>query len=254
MRVYVGDESFFKELYLVKDKWQDWEWPEIDFWRPIIRGVNVYDGPIRSGKSTAIVVSSFKGKKYFDQGAVFDSPGLVKKPFGDWQFLDWRQLLENLARMAKEKKIAKYQVIALYLLDLYRSVGVDPRGKTINIDEAFKVANKRRGMADTIQIVSQTARQIAHLGSCLQISSQDAFRGLDQNEVVAWTTTKIVCNYDEATRISYYAMQSKFLPKKSDGGMRTYSFTINPDNWKDIYDSFSPIQKTSTRELVTAGG
>ncbi len=258
-RVYIGDESYFKDLYLVKRKWLDWEWPEIEFVKPLARGVNLIDGPPGGGKSTYLVFSSYKNRKYFGQGVVCDAPELFRPAFGPWQYLDWARLLANLDKMAKEKKMAKHMVISECLTELFLSVGVDLIEKTINIDEAGGKLNKRRGMADTIQIISGLGRKIRHLKSCLQISSQNALRCLDPNEILEWGTSKIICNYDEESQINYYAFQSKFLPKNPNtGGLMTYSFTIDPKNWAPIYNSFSPIQKTSVantvKELVTTGG
>lgn len=252
MPIDIGDLSFFNKLQLVKEDWMDWEWDEIDWWKPFSRGVSVIDGPIRGGKTTYLVVSSFKFKKYFGQGVIFDNPRMIKPGFGRFQQLDWLKLIASLGVMAKKKDMPKYMVLSQCLDGLFRSVGVDLYNKTINIDEASKVLNKRRGQTDVVLIIGQMARQIAHFGSLLQISSQDAIKGLDQHEGIGFKTALINCEYDQNERKSYYSIKSKFTRL---GPGFVYPLRINPDNWKDIYESFSRVQEDmSVRELVKTGG
>lgn len=252
MPVDIGDLSFFYKLQLIKEEWEDWEWAEIDWWKPFSRGITIIDGPIRSGKTTFLSVSSYKFQKYFGQSAIFDNPRMIKPAFGKIQNLDWLTVIENLGVMAKQKKISKYMVLSQCLDDLFKSAGVDLHGKTINIDEAAKVLNKRRGMSDVVIIIGQMCRQIAHFGSLLQISSQDAIKGLDEHEGLNFKTAKVTCEYDQVERRSYYAITSKFTHL---GPSVVYPLRINPDNWKDIYESFSPVQEDmSIRELVKNGG
>lgn len=265
--VDIGDMSFFNNLKLLGNKWEEWEWEEIEFWRCLVRGAQIITGQTGSGKSTLLALYAHLSKKYFGQGVICDDANLFKPKFGAWQHLDWPRMLANLDQLSSGKpiilkdgsiikgegKMSATEYMADHLEDLFRSIGIDPYYKTIIIDEAAKRANKKRHNTNTVLIIGQMLRQIRHLSSLVLISSQEALKSLEPTEVLEFATGETSCVYDEDTGISYYSIKSRFLPKGPDGEQINYPITINPDNWKDIYNSFSRIQR-SARELANVGG
>ncbi|KKL56721.1 hypothetical protein LCGC14_2242610, partial [marine sediment metagenome] len=194
----------------------------------MIRSVSLLEGKKGRGKTIAAVSICYNLKEFFDIPTVCigSSMDLVKSEYGNYQFLDDKEFINELSKLTSVGKSTEDSEIGGAIEETLKTMGVTVTNACLVFDEAYKFFDARTPSDKLVRVFGYFVAQSRHYKCTILLLSP--YRDMIDKRV--------------RRQIDYYGrcftnQKTHYTTVRMSGGMESWRFKIFGPNYWEMYDT-----------------
>jgi SpoVK/Ycf46/Vps4 family AAA+-type ATPase len=196
----------------------------------LVRQITLFEGKKGRGKTLAAVAVAYQMKEFFDMPVtiVGSSMDLVKETFGDYEFLDERDFINELDKMTKITKQTEDSEIGDAVEVLLERMGIKITNSLLVFDEAYKFFDSRSPSDKLVKVFGYFVAQSRHYKSTIILVSPN--RDMIDKRVrrqIDWVGRCYTNHKNHVTTV------------RLTGGVESFRLKIFGPNYWDMYNTHS---------------